>query len=314
MLLILTSEKDLAADYLIVHLQRNGLPFHRLNAESYHRQFGTFRLRREGVTRTIRASNGALVDLAEVHAVWYRRAIHPEVSPRVVPDQRRFVAGETRHFWAGLVLSSDARWVNPIDKVSVGELKLVQLELAQRLAFDIPCTLVSRNPEELREFVRSAGPVICKPVYHGLLVTPGEQSSAYTRRITLSDLDDLDAIDVGPVLLQEEVPRRADVRVTFVGKAVFAVRITSDDASLVDWRVPGTQLAYEVLALPDDIMEKCQAMLDAMGLLYGAFDFIEDPEGRLVFLEINPTGEWAWLEEQLNLPFREAFVRLFYDR
>ena len=55
-------------------------------------------------------------------------------------------------------------------------------------------------------------------------------------------------------------------------------------------------------------------MLEAMGLHYGAFDFIEDLEGRLVFLEINPTGEWAWLEEQLNLPFREAFVRLFYDQ
>lgn len=314
MLLILTSEKDLAADYLIVHLQRKGLPFHRLNAESYHQQFGTFSLGQEGVTRTVRASNGAIVDLAAVHAVWYRRAIHPEVSPRVAANQRRFVAGETRHFWAGLVLSSEARWVNPIDKVSVGELKLVQLELAQRLAFDIPCTLVSRDPEELRAFVRSVGSVICKPVYHGLLITPGERSSAYTRRINLSDLDDLDAIDVGPVLLQAEVPRRADVRVTFVGQTVFAVRITSDDASLVDWRVPGARLNYQVFELPDGITEKCRAMLDAMGLRYGAFDFIEDIEGKLVFLEINPTGEWAWLEERLNLPFREAFVRLFYDQ
>jgi glutathione synthase/RimK-type ligase-like ATP-grasp enzyme len=314
MLLILTSEKDLAADYLIVYLQRNGLPFHRLNAESYHQQFGTFRLGREGVTRTVRASNGTLIDFAQIRAVWYRRAIHPQVSPRVVPAQRRFVAGETRHFWAGLVLSSDALWVNPIDKVSVGELKLVQLELADRLGFNVPRTLVSRDPGELREFVRSEGAVICKPVYHGLLVTPEGRSSAYTRRITLSDLGDENAIDVGPVLLQAEVPRRADVRVTFVGNAVFAVRITSNDASLVDWRVPGTQLAYEVFAVPDDITGKCRTMLESMGLHYGAFDFIEDTEGRLVFLEINPTGEWAWLEEQLNLPFREAFARLFYGQ
>jgi hypothetical protein len=314
MLLILTSEKDLAADYLIVHLERNGLPFHRLNAESYHAQFGTFSLSKGGVRRTVRASNGEILDLGTVRAVWYRRAIHPGVSPLVPHDQRSFVAGETRHFWAGLVLASHVRWVNPIDKVSVGELKLVQLELAQRLGFDIPCTLVSRDAMELRAFVQRVGAAICKPVYHGLLVTPDERSSAYTRRITLSDLDNFADIEVSPVLLQAEVRRRADVRVTFVGQTVFAVRITSTDASLVDWRVPGNPLGYEVFALPDEIRRKCRGMLDALGLEYGAFDFIEDLEGRLVFLEINPTGEWAWLEEQLQLPFRDAFVRLFYDQ
>jgi hypothetical protein len=314
MLLILTSEKDLAADYLIVHLQRKGLPFHRLNAETYHQQLGTFSLGGEGVVRTVRASSGDVVDLNTVHAVWYRRAIHPEVLPQVAPGQRRFVAGETRHFWAGLVLSSSARWVNPIDKVSVGELKLVQLDLAARLGFSIPHTLVSRDPDELREFVRSASAVICKPVYHGLLVVPGERSSAYTRRITLDDLSDLGSIEVSPVFLQAEIPRRADVRVTFVGEAVFAVRITSEDPLLIDWRKPGTQLAYEAFELPGDVMVKCRTMLKVLGLHYGAFDFIEDADGQFVFLEINPTGEWAWLEEQLNLPFRDAFVRLFYDQ
>lgn len=313
MLLILTSEHDLATDYLIVHLERKGLPFHRLNAESYHREHGAFALRDGTVTRTVRDSGGTAIDLASVQSVWYRRAIHPSVSPSVSAEQQRFVAGETRHFWAGLVLSAQARWVNPIDKVSVGELKLVQLALAQRLGFIIPNTLVSREPDALRAFVREEGAAICKPVYHGLLVTPDARASAYTRRITERDLDDWSAIEVCPVLLQTEVPRRADVRVTFVGTAVFAVRITSTDTALVDWRVPGAPLVYEAFDLPQSISVMCRAMLEAMGLHYGAFDFIEDLNGRLVFLEINPTGEWAWLEEQLGLPFRDAFVRLFYD-
>jgi glutathione synthase/RimK-type ligase-like ATP-grasp enzyme len=53
-------------------------------------------------------------------------------------------------------------------------------------------------------------------------------------------------------------------------------------------------------------------MLSILNLQYGAFDFIEKPDGELVFLEINPTGEWAWLENALGYPMRSAFIELFY--
>jgi len=53
-------------------------------------------------------------------------------------------------------------------------------------------------------------------------------------------------------------------------------------------------------------------MMVELGLVYAAFDLIETRSGDFVFLEVNPTGEWAWLEEQLEFPMREAFVRLFF--
>ena len=53
-------------------------------------------------------------------------------------------------------------------------------------------------------------------------------------------------------------------------------------------------------------------MLQTLGLVYGAFDFIRTPRGEDVFLEVNPTGEWAWLENSLGFPMRDAFVELFY--
>ena len=49
-----------------------------------------------------------------------------------------------------------------------------------------------------------------------------------------------------------------------------------------------------------------------LGLRYGAFDFIRAPSGDLVFLELNPTGEWAWLEEELGFGLRDAFIELLY--
>jgi glutathione synthase/RimK-type ligase-like ATP-grasp enzyme len=61
----------------------------------------------------------------------------------------------------GLVFNPGIIWVNPIDRVSVAELKLYQLQVARELGFRVPRTLVSRDPAELRRFAdarRRAGP------------------------------------------------------------------------------------------------------------------------------------------------------------
>jgi hypothetical protein len=114
-----------------------------------------------------------------------------------------------------------------------------------------------------------------------------------------------------PVLLQEEIARSADVRSTFIGPRCFTADIKGD-APLVDWRDPDLSVSYSASSLGNDIERMCRAMLDRLGLIYGAFDFVRTPAGELVFLEVNPTGEWAWLEERLGFPMRDASIQSFY--
>jgi glutathione synthase/RimK-type ligase-like ATP-grasp enzyme len=134
--------------------------------------------------------------------------------------------------------------------------------------------------------------------------------SVYTRRVTPDSFDE-DCVKVCPVFLQEEIARSADVRATFIGSRYFAADIKGDP-SLVDWRDSNVVVSYTASSLGDDIQRMCRAMLDKLGLVYGAFDFVRTPEGELVFLEVNPTGEWAWLEDRLGFPMRDAFIQLFY--
>jgi glutathione synthase/RimK-type ligase-like ATP-grasp enzyme len=209
-------------------------------------------------------------------------------------------------------MSTGKLWVNPIHRVGVAEHKLWQLHVAKDLEIPIPATLISRAPDELKAFVQEVGSAICKPIFHGLLVEGDTRYSAFTRRVSATSFDERDAIEMCPVLLQAEVPRRADLRVTFIGNQCFAARISSSDPDLVDWRKPGVELKYEAMRFPGEIEEKCRSMLRQLGLLYGAFDFIERPDGQLVFLEVNPTGEWAWLENKLGFPMRKAFIQLFF--
>ncbi|MEO8341928.1 MAG: MvdC/MvdD family ATP grasp protein, partial [Nitrospirota bacterium] len=138
-LLILTSDKDFTSDFLIVELINRHLPYFRLNAEEMAKAGYTF-----SVTDTVRReiSLGAkTLDLNEVSAVWYRRAIHPSSVAGLSHGERVFVAGELRHLAMGLVLNPDITWANPIDKVSVAEHKLYQLQIARQAGFRVPRTL-----------------------------------------------------------------------------------------------------------------------------------------------------------------------------
>ncbi|MNZ28723.1 hypothetical protein D3C78_459550 [compost metagenome] len=45
-----------------------------------------------------------------------------------------------------------------------------------------------------------------------------------------------------------------------------------------------------------------------LNLRYGAIDFVCDPQGNLWFLEINPNGQWAWIENLTGYPIAEAIV------
>lgn len=310
MLLILTSNKDLAADFLIVELINRQLPYFRLNSEELTTEEFTFSLTKNNVRRELSIGPRKL-DLSRVEAVWYRRAIHPGPIATLSPSERAFVVGELRHLVMGLVLNPDVTWVNPIDKVSVAEHKIYQLQIAQKLGLRVPRTLVSRDPVELRNF--AAGNkigTICKPIFHGMFVDERSSYSIYTRRVT-SDSIDVESVQYCPVLLQEEIARTSDVRVTFIGSKCFVADIKGDP-SLVDWRDPEFKVDFSASSLPAEIQEMCRAMLEKLGLIYGAFDFIRTPEGELVFLEVNPTGEWAWLEDRLGFPMRDAFIHLFF--
>lgn len=310
MLLILTSKSDLAADFLIADLIDRSLPYFRLNSEEIAHLDTAFSANRGSVLRRL-AQGQRSIDLADVSSVWYRRAIQP--APHSVSSaEQRFVVGELRHLVTGLVLDPSARWVNPIDRVYVAEHKLYQLQVAQRLGFRIPRTLVSSDAVELAEFVRANdGGTICKPIFHGLFVDGEERYAVYTRRVS-SDHFSSAALEACPVLLQEEVPRDVDVRATFVGDRCFVANVHSDSSS-VDWRDPRVDSQYSKSELSQNDEQRCRTMLRELGLHYGAFDFVRTPDGDLVFLEVNPTGEWAWLENELGFPIRQAFVDLLYE-
>ena len=159
------------------------------------------------------------------------------------------------------------------------------------------------------EFLRGNKRSIIKPVSNGLQVIGERAYSIYTTEVDADHFRKLGLSDVfsTPVFLQARIPNKHDLRVTIVAETVFAVRI-SKIGNEVDWRKPEIEKKYEPVTLPQALIEHMHRLMDHLGMVYAAIDLIETPDGDYIFLEINPVGEWAWLEQELGLNISEKII------
>jgi glutathione synthase/RimK-type ligase-like ATP-grasp enzyme len=122
-------------------------------------------------------------------------------------------------------------------------------------------------------------------------------------------LDEIESARLSPTIYQALIPKRYDVRVTIVGEQVFAAAIDSqsDPAAALDWRLTDNPaLPHHTITLPDRLVRQLRHLMDSLGLTFGAIDLIQTPDGEFVFLEVNPSGQWLWLDSMLNLGISEA--------
>jgi glutathione synthase/RimK-type ligase-like ATP-grasp enzyme len=130
-----------------------------------------------------------------------------------------------------------------------------------------------------------------------------------TRRIDASELDE--SLELTAHYLQEWIPKDFDARLTVVGDTMFPVAIHADSESgSVDWRSDYDALRYEPIPIPGEVADAVRRFMAHYGLNYGAFDFSVTPEGRWVFLECNPAGQWQFIAASTKLPIAEAHASL----
>jgi glutathione synthase/RimK-type ligase-like ATP-grasp enzyme len=308
MLLVLTNQQDFAVDHTILRLEERGVPFIRVNSEDVADSQFTFDIDAAVVARTMR-SREREINVADITSVWLRRQLQPSLSS-IRPEDRAFAATEMRFFLdAFFFCLRDCTWVNSPYATYLGERKLHVLERAAQLGLAVPRTIATNNPTSFHE--RPPGQWIAKPLYQGLHSTRGQLQAVYTQRLEDYGEIENDEIRLVPCIYQAEVPRGRDLRLTFVGDHAFGATVLADTLQEVDWRRPESRARFERYEIPDALFQSCRRLMNDLGLTYGAFDFIEDRDGKPWFLEVNPAGEFAWLEVQLGFLIRDALIDLF---
>lgn len=264
------------------------------------------------------------LELADITAVYYRRfAVGSGIPKQLDPQLRAPSVEESRRVMHGLMAvlaASDAFALDRLDVVRRAELKSLQLMLARRVGLVVPRTLVSNDPAAVRAFAAAcpAGIVTKMMASFAVYDEQGRENVVFTNPVGDADLAELEGLELCPMTFQERVEKTVELRVTVVGRQVMAAAIDSNalPRSRTDWRREGAALvdAWQRYELPAELHGQVLALMDMLGLNYGAFDFIVTPEGRHVFLEVNPAGEFMWLLKHPGLPIDEALADVLCDR
>ncbi|MFN2444382.1 MAG: alpha-L-glutamate ligase, partial [Vicinamibacterales bacterium] len=71
---------------------------------------------------------------------------------------------------------------------------------------------------------------------------------------------------------------------------------------------------HRAFDLPNGMADACRRLVASYGLMFGAIDLIVDATGEYYFLELNPNGQWVWVQQATGLPIREALCRVLRGR
>jgi glutathione synthase/RimK-type ligase-like ATP-grasp enzyme len=312
MILIITSKEDLTADYLILKLQQKGLPFYRFNTEELPLNFSGSVFFHDCTFELI-DTLGRRVNSKKIKGVWYRRPKPFNIPPTWESDVYNYVKEESWFFLNGIVvLANSANWISNPYNIRRAENKIYQLQVAQKLKFKIPKTYIGNSAESLKKFINQSGisDFIIKPIRSGKFTKEGELNFFHTTELPKKWKKS--EINICPVIVQERIKKKRELRITVVGSQIFAVSLHMEKLSeeeKVDWRQAIELVDYEPVKISHNLKKKLIQILKFLGISFGAFDLIESTEGEYFFLEVNPNGQWAWIEEKTGLPIRDALIK-----
>ena len=314
--LLVTTRIDSASDAVTDVLERTGVKFYRLNTEDLPLDAKSSCEFHAGAHRLRWHSKGRVTSLDRVKRVWYRRHRLPALAPDTIPAHAEYCLRESQWFLRGLLWNlaeqvPAANWMSLPADIQRAESKMLQLQVAAAVGLACPETLISNNPDEIREFfTRQGGKVVAKPLRLGYFDYGNVQTATYTTAVSTADLASDEALNVAPVIYQRHLEKLLDVRVTIVGDSVYAAEIHSQeaDSARVDWRRADVELEHKVHALPVELAKACHRLMKALNLRFGAIDLVLTPNGQYYFLEINPNGQWLWLEDKLGFPITNTIV------
>ena len=262
---------------------------------------------------------GRALESKDCRGVWWRR---PDLSflpgsAALEPAEQEVVRDQWRALLLGLESVPGPRWVSSPRAIRAAEDKARQLSLAGALGMHVPEALWTNSLPAARRFLgENDGVVAAKSVTSAWWENEGAGWFVFAGRVTEGELPHPPDLAASPIAFQTSIDPKRDVRVTVVGRQVLAaVRdpegVDAREISPLDWR-KGRDLPWAPHELPPELSSRCAELVASLRLEFGAIDLLLDPDGRYWFCEINPNGEWGWLQNS-GLPIAEALASRLLD-
>jgi len=315
MLLILTNSEDVTADYLVPVLRQHEIEFLRFDTDSALHRI---------VFQYVDWKPSLLADGRSYHPevflnVWYRRPERLKHEEFDGSPEGGFVLDEWSEALEGFFAHIEMRkWMNHPSRNVAASHKIEQLTTARALGLRVPDTLVTQEPGQLRIFYEKHGErIIAKPMATGYVERPeGERDSLiYTNSVRPEHLANLEDLPACPTLFQEQIDKVSDIRITVVDHDIHAVELVALEphgSQRCDIRRNNMEdVSYRLVTLPAQIERGVMTLVSHYALRFAAIDMAVTRDGEWVFFEVNPNGQWAWLDLAGGTNIADSFVRAF---
>lgn len=279
-LLVFSNSKDATVDVVVNGLS-NEIEVLRYNTD-------------EEISHSIEVDSNGRNSLESVNLIWYRRPFEHFDHVENDLESKIWRQENEEMIWCYLLQYSESIWINYPSKNWYAERKLIQLKSAPKFGLLTPDWLISSNNASISEFIsKHSGKCLVKPIDNGYILHEKGLSHIYSTKI--SNEIDFSCASNCPTLFQKIIEDKFDVRTIYVDGKVLYIRMESDDLDIRSNEMKNVK--YSIISAPSHIHEAYCNFIESFGLRFSTSDFVVDHNGNWYFLENNPNGNWAWIEE-----------------
>ncbi len=315
--LIITNELDAHADVVVRELHERDVPVFRFHPEDFpHACSISIEIRDDCIEGEIVTEHRS-VAFRDICAAWYRRPKRPladvtNASSSELDGYRLedYIKRQSRATLSTLYETLDTFWVGHPSRLRRADIKALQLAEASKVGLQTPHTLISNHPGRVAAFVDSMGETECAIKSLFAMGVDDEKGFRFPMTTTVPKGYPLDSVALAPTIFQPYVHKAAELRCVVIGEKIFSAKINSqaNENTRMDWRAGDSQL--EPFSLPQHIEASIHRLMESFGINFASLDMIITPEGEFVFLELNPNGQWLWLEMELGFPLVASLADL----
>lgn len=265
--------------------------------------------------RLVLADSG--ISAENISVIWYRKPEKPTPHPALIdPAAKECSEQEYKELLRSFIgFFPRAKWVNDYWQMQKYSVKANQIWIAKQVGLSVPETVLTNDISVIRELGNRHAEIITKSIYYAGFGWGGTQYGCFTYVLSPDELNRLTSEELAyaPSMFQQRVNKVQELRVTVIEGEVIACEIQTQHHTLenIDWRIEDVEdIPHKIVDIPDDVAARLKKMLSIMGLNFGAFDLIVDETGTYYFIEVNPNGQYYWMEILTGAPLTEAMVSL----
>ena len=295
---VITNSNDITTDYLVKKYGTN-IDFFRLNVDL----FKDYKIKIESnpLHYSISTEYNS-ISSGNFHSILFRK---PELA--ISGDSTIDLAHRSIYKAIfGLTEIFDGSCLTKPSILATAENKILQLKIAEEVGLKLPKSIISNDRSAVNSFIENKKTIfkfLCNSKYK-------KADNKYSLGSNIIDENDkLEGLEEMPIYFQEYQPKNYELRINILDEDVFPVKILSqeNESTKIDWRNDIPSLEYELIEIPKAITDKLKLMMKLLNISFGIFDLIYF-DGEYYFLEVNPNGQWLWLEYKLKLNISQKII------